>query len=89
MRPSCLSCVKKHVAQAMILFTEAANGYPLHFWWALGHLAEAEAECVHDFPQLAETIRKFRLAYENGENKLTLDELLEGIIVVEENEVKT
>lgn len=84
MRPSCLSCVKKHVAQAMILFSEAENGYPLHFWWALGHLAEAEAESIRDFPLLAQTIRKVRLQYEKNDNPPTLDELLEGILAVEE-----
>lgn len=83
MRPTCLSCVKKHIAQAMILFNESKQGYPLHFWWALGHLAEAADECVTDYPELASTIRKVRIQYEQDDNPPTLDELLEGVIAVE------
>ena len=61
MRPSCLDCARKHVAQASILLDEAALGYPEHKWLAVGHLAEAEAETLKVWPKLAETIREHRL----------------------------
>lgn len=44
MRPACQHCVFKHLAQAEILWHESKNGYPMHEIYALGHLAEAEAE---------------------------------------------
>ena len=42
MRNSCLSCAMKHVTQSSILLSESEKGYPNHYWYALGHLAEAE-----------------------------------------------
>lgn len=44
-RNPCPKCVEKHLAQAVILMQEAENGYPEHKLLAVGHLAEAEAEC--------------------------------------------
>jgi len=43
-RPGCIQCVKKHIAQAIILLQESISGYPDHRWLAVGHMAEAEAE---------------------------------------------
>lgn len=61
MRKSCLNCARKHVAQASVLNDEAFLGYPSHIWLAIGHLAEAESECVKDHPGLAAEIRESRL----------------------------
>jgi hypothetical protein len=61
MRPSCLYCVSKHVAQAVVLMGEAVQGYPLYRWLAIGHLAEAGDESVAYFPALAAQIRNERL----------------------------
>ena len=67
MRPSCLLCAMKHVTQAGILTMEARQGYPLHRWWALGHLAEASDELVADYPDVANEIREYRKQYEDDE----------------------
>lgn len=32
MRETCLFCVSKHVAQAIVLMQEAFSGYPIHRW---------------------------------------------------------
>lgn len=40
---------------------EAGKGYPLHLWYAVGHLAEAEDECLRSYPELAEGVRRLRL----------------------------
>lgn len=65
MRDSCLLCAIKHVAQAGILSMEALQGYPLHHWWALGHLAEAADELVADYPEMANELREYRKQYED------------------------
>jgi predicted phosphoribosyltransferase len=59
-RESCLDCVRKHIAQAIILLKESKLGHPNHFWLALGHLAEAEEESMKDHLNFAEYIRKER-----------------------------
>ena len=61
-RPSCLECVCKHIAQAVVLLGEAALGYPHHKWLAVGHLAEASEEALGSHPALAAEIRTRRLA---------------------------
>ena len=45
MRTKCAKCTAKHLAQAIVLMEEALSGYPNHRWLAIGHLAEAAAEC--------------------------------------------
>lgn len=66
MRPSCLLCARKHLAQASILISEAAQGYPEHKWLALGHLAEAGDELIRDFPILAQRMRDERKKLEGA-----------------------
>ena len=61
MRETCLLCVSKHISQAIVLLLEAGKGYPLHLWFAVGHLAEAEDESLLEFPQLSEVIREIRI----------------------------
>lgn len=48
MRPPCTFCARKHLAQALVLLQEARQGYPMHRWLAIGHLAEAADELIAD-----------------------------------------
>ena len=58
-REPCPLCTLKHLAQAVVLLNESINGYPTHRWYAVGHIAEAEAEAPsHD---MAVRIRQIRL----------------------------
>lgn len=61
LRPSCLLCLRKHLAQAMVLCEEAKQGYPNHRWYAVGHMAEASAESLAKYPALSNEIRQYRL----------------------------
>jgi len=82
MRPSCIYCASKHVAQATILMLEAYQGYPLHRWLAVGHLGEAGDETIADFPQLCQEIRAVRLQLmdqEPGFDQNTMLKLLEHV----------
>lgn len=65
MRESCIDCVRKHIAQATVLLIESHMGYCVHRWLAIGHLAEAEAESILMYPELANRIREERKKYEN------------------------
>jgi len=60
MRPTCPFCARKHIAQAIILLSESQQGYPAHFYLALGHLAEASDELVAEQPDRANIVRKVR-----------------------------
>lgn len=82
MRDSCLSCVRKHLAQAIVLMAEADMGYPLHKWLAIGHMAEAADECVANYPEFANTIRKTRIEYEEGA-VVDLVSLIEATLTIE------
>lgn len=62
-RPTCLDCVRKHLAQAEVLMSEARQGYPDHAWLAIGHMAEAADEALKECPELAREIRAERLKY--------------------------
>ncbi len=62
-REGCLSCTRKHLAQALVLMSEARQGYPGHRWIAIGHLGEAGDECCQDYPKLAAAIRAERVKY--------------------------
>lgn len=61
MRESCLDCVIKHLCQCLVLEMEYRQGYEDHYFWILGHLAEAESESLARCPSLASTIRETRL----------------------------
>jgi len=60
MRESCLGCVRKHIGQTMVLLNESLLGHPEHFWLAIGHMAEAEAEAIKQHLALAINIRRVR-----------------------------
>ena len=68
MRVTCLLCVRKHLGQAEALMTEVGHGYPQHAGLAIGHMAEAAAEAMQDYPKLAETIRTHWKAFELDED---------------------
>jgi len=55
----------------MVLLDESALGYPTHRWIAAGHLAEAESECINEFPVLAQMIRRERLIVMHSEDDST------------------
>lgn len=76
MRETCVFCVSKHIAQAIVLVTECCQGYPLHIWVAIGHLAEAETESCSKFPLLACKIRKVRLALMGQEGEFNHTDLM-------------
>ena len=63
MRKYCLSCVIKHLGQAMVTQIESENGYPEHELLTIGHLVEASEECYGISQELAEEIRQHRLLY--------------------------
>jgi len=47
-RTRCLDCTRKHLSQAYVLLNEYADDpveFEEHFWYAMGHLAEAADEC--------------------------------------------
>lgn len=78
MRPACLDCARKHIAQAMVLVHESKQGYPVHKWYAIGHLAEASDELIAEYPAAAASVRKERLAYmKDEEYKIDYAKLIE------------
>jgi len=64
MRSTCIKCALKHISQARVLLLEKDKGYPEHYWFAMGHLAEAEDELIKDKPVEAHQIRDERLKLE-------------------------
>lgn len=66
MRPSCLECARKHIAESEVLMREAVMGYAEHAWLAIGHLSQAEAELLEKFPDLAHIVRAERINYLEG-----------------------
>lgn len=63
MKVDCLDCVQKHLAQASINVTESLLGYPEYRVYVIGHMAEAEDECVQEHLELAKAIRTARTQY--------------------------
>jgi hypothetical protein len=58
-REPCPLCTLKHLSQAIVLFNESLTGYPVHRWYAIGHVAEAEAESPSQ--DMANRIRFIRI----------------------------
>lgn len=77
MRETCLMCVSKHLAQAIVLTIESRTGYPTHLWLAVGHLAEAEAECVSQYHCFANKIRTVRMALSGQEGTIKDTDLMD------------
>jgi hypothetical protein len=92
MRPSCLNCARKHLAQAEILLHESKQGYPDHFWLCMGHLAEAADELLRDHQNLADQIRNERkLLEDDPEYQIPIMDLIAAVSEVageESNEQK-
>jgi len=84
MRPFCLLCILKHLSQADVLMDEASLGYPMHRWRAIGHMAEAESECLGFSVTLARRIRLRRLLYIDGEEVDLKDLISEVFLEYEE-----
>jgi hypothetical protein len=61
-RPSCIECCEKHLGAALVLLTEAREGYAYRLR-AIGHLFEAEDES-QEWPELHAAIREARKAYQ-------------------------
>jgi hypothetical protein len=81
-RSPCYDCVRKHLMQAAILMLEYRKSdpaqYPLHPWWAVGHLGEAEDELSCAEQELAKAIRMHRLKYqENRGYQIPIEQLVE------------
>ena len=73
-RESCIQCACKHIAQARVLLLEARKGYPEHYFFALGHLAEAEDELGKDYERLANLVRVDRKILEDQDDWITRQE---------------
>jgi len=63
-RESCVLCAVKHIAQARALSLEIPKGYEEHYYFAMGHLAEAEDELEKRFAGLAGLVRRERKSWE-------------------------
>ena len=65
---------------------EAKQGYPVHEWLAMGHMAEAADELVMEEPDLANEIRSHRKIYEeNRDYAFPVEDLIEQIIELGDN----
>lgn len=77
MRPSCLWCTAKHLANALILFREAASSdkYFTHIFIAFGELEQASQESEEGFKFLSKEIYRVKKKIETDmeNNKLPLD----------------
>jgi len=54
------------VAEAEVLMREALMGYVGHEWLSIGHMSQAEAELIKEFPDMAHIIRAERVNYLEG-----------------------
>jgi hypothetical protein len=80
MRESCRECACKHIAQARVLLLEKSKGYPEHYWFAMGHLAEAEDELVEAFPEETALVRAERLKLQkNRDHAIPFADLINTI----------
>jgi hypothetical protein len=59
-------CAAKHVARAKVLMGETFLGYPEHYFDALGEMSMAETELVQSFPDVAATVRSYRLLLQDN-----------------------
>ncbi len=90
MRKTCLECVAKHLGSAAVYIEEVAMGYPLYFGYVYGQLDHAASECLHEYPELAMTIREHRIKWANSRNGewhvIPFEALFDYINVLEELE---
>ena len=57
---NCESCVIKHLSQCLVLIVEYKMGYEEHYYYIIGHMAEAERESFQKYPLIANSIRALR-----------------------------
>ena len=50
--------IKKHIAQALVLYKESTEGYPEHRMFAVQHLSRAGDECEAHCPRLEQAVRR-------------------------------
>lgn len=50
--------IKKHVAQAIVLYAESTEGYPEQRIRATEHLSRAAGECEAHCPRLVQSVRR-------------------------------
>ena len=96
-RPFCLDCVRKHLAEAIILLEEVLMGYSeephLHWWLCIGHLSQSASEMTGYDTDQANDIRFLRLdLMENREDdetqKTILNQLKQKLKDLAEIEIK-
>ena len=88
-RESCVLCAAKHVAQARVLILESRRGYPEHYYFALGHLAEAEDELEKHHLELARAVRAERKKLEEDHDyRIPFSELVLKVAVQGEEETE-
>ena len=64
----------------MVLVHESKQGYPIHKWYAVGHLAEASDELLAEYPDAAAAVRSERLKYMKDENyRIDYAKLIESV----------
>lgn len=90
LRDSCIKCALKHLAQARVLLLEKEKGYPAHYWFAMGHLAEAEDELQREYPEFMEIIRGERLILEiKKTHKISFDIIIVALAEIDDNLLET
>jgi len=65
-RNPCHRCSVKHLGKAKILCDEMKLGYPIHAYYALANMSEAEDEILQVSPKEARAIRLERIAMEQS-----------------------
>ena len=65
---------------------EVMTGYPSFKWLVVGHMAEAEAELVEQYPDVANEIREYRKEYEIELCSLPLMDIIERLTRLDEAE---
>ena len=85
MRKSCLNCARTHVAQAELLLYRARSEHISYVWYAIAHLAEAEAELLIKWPGHAEIIHQHRIFLtEDNDYMVPTFQLLQSLTSEEE-----
>lgn len=66
----------------------ATGDYDVHFWYAVGHMAEAESECMGKYPELASAIREERIAMiDNNEYFTDFEPLIQAATILSNQEM--
>ena len=79
MRPSCLDCVFKHGASAVIYLRESRSGYPMHRGLAMAELEHASQESERDYPDISAMLLAERKNMKDPEYQPELFEILQMV----------